>query len=272
MIPLVEYFGGIVEGKIRACEKMQKTARRVLDDFYHPGKYHFDEKLANKPIEFIETLCKQPSGKIGSPLKLELFQKARLQVIYGFVDKDGNRKYNEVLIIEGRKNGKTSETSSVELFMLCADGEGAPQVYNIATMLDQAKLGFNACMKMMQQSPLLSKHLRKRTADIYFSKNMGYIKALASNTNSLDGLDIHCATIDELAAIKNRDLYDLIKQGMAARVQPLLFTISTNGFVRDGIFDAQYRYASDILDGKAENEHFISLKKCNRPIHQMFNE
>ena len=259
MIPLVEYFGGIAEGKIVACEKMKKTAERVLDDFYHPGKYHFDEKLANKPIEFIETLCKQPSGKIGSPLKLELFQKARLQVIFGFVDQNGNRRYNEVLIIECRKNGKTSETSAVELFMLCADGEGAPQVYNIATMLDQAKLGFNACMKMMQQSPLLSKHLRKRTADIYFSKNMGYIKALASNTNSLDGLDIHCATIDELAAIKNRDLYDLIKQGMAARVQPLLFTISTNGFVRDGIFDAQYRYASDILEGKAENEHFISF-------------
>lgn len=259
MIPLVEYFGGIAEGKIVACDKMRRTAQRILDDYYHPGKYHFDEKRANKPIEFIEALCKQPSGKIGSPLKLELFQKARLQTIFGFVDQNGARRYNEALIVEGRKNGKTSETSAVELFMLCADGEGAPQVYNIATMLDQAKLGFNACMKMMQQSPLLSKHLRKRTADIYFSKNMGYIKALASNSNSLDGLDIHCATIDELAAIKNRDLYDLIKQGMAARVQPLLFTISTNGFVRDGIFDAQYKYASDILDGKAENEHFISF-------------
>ena len=259
MIPLVEYFTGITEGKIVACEKMRLTAQRVLSDYYHPAKYHFDEKKANKPIEFIEGLCKQPSGKIGAPLKLELFQKARLQTIFGFVDDDGVRKYNEVLIIEGRKNGKTSETASVELFMLTADGEGAPQVYNIATMLDQAKLGFNACLKMMRQSPLLSKHLRKRTADIYFSKNLGFIKALASNSNSLDGLDIHCATIDELAAIKNRDLYDLIKQAMAARVQPLLFTISTNGFVRDGIFDAQYEYASRILKGEAENEHFISF-------------
>lgn len=259
MIALVEYFSDIVSGKEVAGEKMRRTAERILDDYYHPGKYHFDEKLSNKPIEFIERLCKQPSGKIGQPLTLQPFQKARLQTIYGFVDDNGVRRYNEALIIEGRKNGKTSETSGVELFMLCADGEGAPQVYNIATMLDQAKLGFNACMKMMQQSPLLSKHLRKRTADIYFSQNMGYIKALASNSNSLDGLDIHCATIDELAAIKNRDLYDLIKQGMAARVQPLLFTISTNGFVRDGIFDAQYKYASDILDGKAENEHFISF-------------
>ena len=259
MIPLVEYFTGIVEGKITAGEKMRLTAQRILADYYNPGKYHFDEEKANRPIQFIENLCKQPSGKIGSPLKLELFQKARIQTIFGFVDDDGIRRYNEALVMEGRKNGKTSETAALELYMLTADGEGAPQVYNIATMLDQAKLGFNACLKMMKQSPLLSKHLRKRTADIYFPKNLGFIKALASNTNSLDGLDIHCATIDELSAIKNRDLYDLIKQAMAARVQPLLFTISTNGFVRDGIFDAQYEYATKILKGEAENEHFISF-------------
>ena len=114
MIPLVEYFGGIIEGKIVACEKMQKTAAKILNDYYHPAKYHFDEEKANKPIAFIESLCKQPSGKIGAPLKLELFQKARLQTIFGFVDDDGVRKYNEALIIEARKNGKTSETAAVE--------------------------------------------------------------------------------------------------------------------------------------------------------------
>ena len=80
--------------------------------------------------------------------------------------------------------------------------------------------------------------------------NLGFIKAMASNTSSLDGLDVHGATIDELAAIKNRDIYDLIKQAMGARSQPLLFTITTNGFIRGGIFDAQYQYACDILDGR----------------------
>lgn len=87
--------------------------------------------------------------------------------------------------------------------------------------------------------------------------NMGYIRPMASNTSSLDGLDAHGATIDELAAIKNRDLYDLIKQAMGARAQPLLFVITTNGFVRGGIFDAQYQYACDILDGKANNPRFL---------------
>lgn len=162
------------------------------------------------------------------------------------------------MIIEGRKNGKTTETAAVENDMLVNDGEGSPQIYNIATMLDQAKLGFNACYKMIKQSPLLSKHIRKRAADLYFPLNMGFIKALASNSNSLDGLDVHCGVIDELAAIKNRDLYDLIKQAMGAR-QPILFYITTNGFVRGGIFDAQYEYANNLLYGRLteNNNRFL---------------
>ena len=124
-------------------------------------------------------------------------------------------------------------------------------------MLEQAKLGFNACWKMVQQSPLLKKHIRKRAADLYAARNFGTIKALASNTSSLDGLDVHCATIDELAAIKDRDLYDLIKQAMGARRQPLLFCITTNGFVREGIFDKQYEYAKNILNGSANNKRFL---------------
>ena len=98
---------------------------------------------------------------------------------------------------------------------------------------------------MIYQSPMLSRHLRRRVADIYNPMNMGFIKAMASNTSSLDGLDVHGATIDELAAIKNRDIYDLIKQAMGARSQPLLFTITTCGFIRGGIYDAQYLYLLD---------------------------
>lgn len=192
-------------------------------------------------------------------MKLQLFQKARLQAVFGFVDDNDLRKYNEVLVVEGRKNGKTTECAATELDMLVNDGEGAPQIYNVATQREQATLGFNACHKMRNQSPLLRKHIRKRAADLYCSLNFGYIKALASNTTALDGLDVHMATIDELSAIKNRDLYDLVKQGMGARSQPLLFCISTNGFVRNGIFDAQYQYASDILYGKAVNDRFLPL-------------
>ena len=251
------YFGSILDGRITACEKMKRIADILINQYASPQEYHFDYEIAKKHVDFIEKFCKQPTGKIGTPLKLELFQKARLQAIFGFVDDNNIRQYNECLIIEGRKNGKTTETAAVEIDILVNDGEGSPQIYNIATQREQAMLGFNAAYKMIKQSPMLSKHVKKRASDLYFALNFGFIKALASNTSSLDGLDVHCATIDELAAIKNRDLYDLVKQAMGARMQPLLFTITTNGFIRGSIFDTQYEYAKNILEGKAENKRFL---------------
>ncbi|MDO6451727.1 terminase large subunit [Oceanobacillus profundus] len=255
MIEFEEYFTGIVDNKIVACDKMKRVSTMLLEDYHNPKEFHFDYEIAKKHTDFIEKFCKLPSGKIGQPLKLELFQKARMQAIFGMVDDDDIRQYNEVLIIEGRKNGKTTETAAIELDLLVNDNEGSPQIYNVATMLEQAKLGFNAAHKMIQQSPLLKKHIRKRANDLYFALNFGFIKALASNANSLDGLDVHGATIDELAAIKNRDIYDLVKQAMGARRQPLLFTITTNGFVRDGIFDSQYEYANNLLYGKLKEKN-----------------
>lgn len=257
MTEFEEYFSQVYDGRIVACEKMKQVSEMLLTQFAMPGKYHFDERFANAPIVFIETFCKQPTGKIGVPLRLELFQKARLQALFGFVNDEGTRQYNECLIVEGRKNGKTTEIAALENFMLLADREGAPQVYNLATARDQAMLGFNACMRMIKQSPMLSKRIRKRKSDLYCESNMGYIMTLSSDTKHLDGLDVHCAVVDELAAITNRDTYDLAIQGMSARTQPLLFTITTNGFVREGIFDKQYAYAAKILKGDAVNEHFL---------------
>ena len=259
MTEFEQYFGGILDGKIIACEKMKRVSEMLMETFLEPNEFHFDGDIAQKHIDFIEKFVKLPSGRIGTPLHLELFQKARFQAIFGFVDDNDLRQFNEVMIIEGRKNGKTTETASIELDMLVNDDEGSPQIYNVATMLDQAKLGFNAANKMRLQSPMLKKHIQKRTSDLYFAYNMGFIKALASNYNSLDGLDAHCGVIDELSAIKNRDIYDLIKQAMSAREQPLLFCITTNGFIRESIFDAQYDYASNILTGKAFNKRFLPL-------------
>lgn len=257
MTEFEKYFGAILDGEIVACDKMKRISEVLMERYFMPDEFHFDFDIANKHINFIEKFCKLPSGNIGEPLKLELFQKARLQALFGFVDDNNLRQYNECLIIEGRKNGKTTETAAVEIDLLINDKEGAPQIYNLATMLEQAKLGFNAAHKMIMQSPELAKWVRKRASDLYCAINYGFIKALASNSNSLDGLDVHGAVIDELAAIKDRDIYDLIKQAMGARKQPLLFCITTNGFIRESIFDAQYEYASHVIDGSIKNNRFL---------------
>lgn len=259
MTYIEEYARSVLSGEIVACHRIKQVYRMLLDKLENPvGDWVFDEDAANRPIEFIERFCKQSQGKMGTPLKLMLFQKAKLQAVFGFVHKEtGNRQYTEVLDIRGRKNGKTTENSAVSIYGLVGDNEGSPEIYFIATALDQAKKGFTEAWNMVRQSPDLQKHIKKRQSDLYFPYNMGFIKALASNSNSLDGLNGHIIIIDELAAIKNRDIYDLMKQSMSSRHQPLLNTITTNGFVRDSIFDTQYDYACNLLDGKARNERFL---------------
>lgn len=106
MTEFEEYFTGILDNKIIACEKMKRVSEMLLNNFSKPGEFHFDYELGNRPVRFIESFCKLPAGKIGQPFKLELFQKARLQALFGFVDDNDLRQYNECIIIEGRKNGK----------------------------------------------------------------------------------------------------------------------------------------------------------------------
>lgn len=252
-----DYFGGILRGDITACGKMKQVAAIVLQgmdntDPLYP--YHYREEYAQKHVRFIESFCRLPSGRLGHDFKLELFQRAILSVVFGFVDAEGVRQYREVLWIMGRKNGKTALASAIELDLLVNDDEGAPEVYNVATARDQSAKGFNNAWRMVQTSPALAKHIRKRVADLYCDLNMGSIRALSANTNHLDGLDISGAIVDELAAMKNRDLYDLTMQGTSARRQPLVLEITTNGFVRNSIFDAQYEYATKWLDGKTTGE------------------
>lgn len=253
MLFLEEYATKVLSGEIIACRKTKQVYAYLLDKLKHPEKYKpwvFDEDRANHPIEFIETFCKQAQGKKGSPLQLELFQKAKHQAVFGFVHEEtAIRQYQEVLDIRGRKNGKTTELAADAIYLDIADDEGSPEVYFIATKLDQAKKGFDECHKMVQQSPELKEFIRKRQSDLYADFNFGTIKPLASNANSLDSLNGHGIIIDELSAIKNRDIYDLMKQSMSSRRQPLLTCITTNGFVRASIFDAQYEYATAVLDG-----------------------
>ena len=112
MTHLEEYARAVLSGKVVACRRIQQIYTILLDKLLHPEKYEpwvFDESLTKIPIDFIETFCKQAQGKMGTPLKLELFQKAKFQAIFGFVHKETRlRQYNECLTIEGRKNGKSS--------------------------------------------------------------------------------------------------------------------------------------------------------------------
>ena len=246
------YYTSVLDGTTVACDKMKRLSERImgwLDDGC--GRWHYSEREAYRHVGFMEEFCRVPTGRLGAPLVLEDYQRAHFGTVFGFVDDDERvRKIREVFECEARKNGKTTKSSALELDMLVNDREGAPQVYSVATKRDQADLGVSAALRMVRMSPDLSRHVRKRQADLYCPMNMGVLKALASNTNTLDGLDVSCAILDEMAAMKNRDIYDLIRQAISARTSPLLWAITTNGFVRDCIFDSIYEYSRKWLHGE----------------------
>lgn len=259
---ILEYWDKIESGEILACKRIKQQYKKLVDDIHNPKEpYVFDIELANKPIEFIETFCMQAQGKnMGKPLKLELFQKAKLMAIFGFVHKETRmRKYKEVMTIEGRKNGKTTENAAIALFMLVGDGEGSAECYFIATKKEQANKGFEESYKMVSQSPLLNKYIKKRKTDLYFEPTYSKIQSLASDSNSLDGLNSHFVTVDELAAIKDRNIYDVMRQSTSSREQSLVSSISTNGFIRESIYDSQYEYACKVLDGEIKDEKFLAF-------------
>lgn len=260
------YCRDIVDGKITACDKIKKLCASMLPRYRGGYKcWHYDPEKASRPVRFIERFCCLPEGKPGTHFVLEQFQMFALETVFGFVDDNGFRQFQELLLIIARKCGKTSLMAGLNLYMLTKDGEMAPQCYSAATSKDQASLLYGSTLRMLAQSPQLSKRIRKGTVTsrsqdgIICDFNQGYFTPLSSQTRHLDGLNVHYAVIDEVAAITNRDIYDLLKQATPARDQPLIVEITTNGFERDNFFDDQYDYASRILDGKAVDDTFLPV-------------
>lgn len=257
-----EYWDKIQAGEIQACRRLKQQYEKIIEELDNPrDPWVFDLEKATQPIEFIERFCKHSKGKwIGKPVRLELFQKAKIQAVYGFVHKDtGLRRCREVFTLVGRKNGKSTEKAATGVYMMIGDGEGGAEVYSVATKKDQSRIVFTEAVNMVAQSPALSKHVKKRKSDLYFPVTFSKFEPLAADSNSLDGLNVHNGIMDELHAIKDRNLYDVIKQAMSAREQPLLDMITTAGFVRENIFDSIYNYACKVLDGIIEDDRFMAF-------------
>lgn len=259
-----KYLRNVQSGKVVACKRIKQLADMMLPRFKEGYKrWHFDLERAEKPCRFIESFCVSPES--GDPIRLEPFQKFMVQTAFGFVDEEGYRQFQEVLMVLARKQGKSSIGAALELYMLVADGENAPQVYNTANSRAQASLAYGIALKMVRRSKDLNGVLRKGTVPdrdqdgIIFDKNDGYITVLTSQTRNLDGLNVSFCLLDEMHANTNRDQYDLVKQAIGARKQPMLLEITTNGFERGGLFDDQYDYACAILEGKAEDDRFLPI-------------
>lgn len=251
--PIREYWERIRSGDEIVSAKIEKTYRKLVFDLDHPNEseFFYAPKRANRVIEFAENFCKHSKGKFGGkPVRLELWEKAMLAAIFGFVDIEGNRKHREAILIVGKKNGKSLIASIIGLYMLTADGEPGPEVYAVATKRDQAKIIWQEAKRMVRKSPALDKRIRSLVGELDADFCDGVFKPLASDTNTLDGLNIHCGLMDEIHQwTSGRALYDIIADGVTAREQPLICITTTAGTVREDIYDQKYDEAKRVIDG-----------------------
>ncbi len=253
------YYGKIKSGDAIVSEKVKKLFEHLHDKLHDSGsRYIFDEKKANHAIDFIERYCKHSKGKwAGKPVVLEVWQKAILSALFGFIDKNtGLRQYRELILIVARKNGKSTLSSGIGLYLLMADGEPGSEVYSVATQREQAKIIWNEAVRMVKKSPSLNKRCDCLVSRIKCRFNDGVFVPLASDSNTLDGLNVHGALIDELHAIKDKNLYDVVIDGMTAREQPLSIITSTAGTIREGIFDLKYEEAANIIAGYGDENGY----------------
>lgn len=258
---ILEYWQEMKEGRVTVSKRIYKQYEKLIQDMnYHP-KYVYDERKAERPIQFIESFCRHSKGELaGKPLKLTLFQKAYISALFGFIDKEtGHRRYTESFFFVGRKNGKTTMLSAIALYMMIADGESGAEIYSVASKKDQANILFDQSHEMIMQSPDLNRNIRKRKADLYFPHNFSKMQSLGKNSNSLDGLNAHLVVIDELHSIQDRNLYEVMKQSQSARTQPLLIMITTAGTHRGTIFDDLYEYACNVVDGQFKDDNFLPM-------------
>ena len=256
---LIEYYEEICKGNILVGEDLRKVLDNLIKDLNNP-RYFYDEEPGNLRINFIERFCKHTKSPFnGMPFILELWEKALLQVAYGFKMSDtGLRRFNEVVLLIARKNGKTTYVAGIDLaeFFL---SKGGVDIVCASNTNDQASILFEEINNMREHSKALSKpkRSRKNIFYIYSPKNKNKIKKLSGQSRNLDGFNIEVGCIDEVHEMTDSKVYDAIKQSQSTKKEPLIFIISTEGKVVGGFLDSKLDYCRKMVKGEIDDERVL---------------
>ena len=250
-----EYYDAICTGRV-TVGKWVRLVYEILISRLDSGEYKFDAKKASKAIKFIENFCHHSEGR-NDLLKLELWQKAIVSAIFGIVDEEGYRQFREVFIVIARKNGKTLFAAAIIAYMSYVDGEYGAKIFCLAPKLEQADLVYDAFYQIVQSDPELSDPdlTKKRRSDIYIADLNTSIRRLAFNSKKSDGFNPHLTVCDEIEAWPGEPglkQYEVMKSALGARRQPLILSISTAGYLDNGIYDELIKRSTAFLLGGDE--------------------
>lgn len=223
----------------------------------------WDEDEAQRAVNFFGLLTHWKGKFAGKPVTLEPFQEhCQIAPLFGWRLKDGSRRFREGYDEEPRKNGKTTKAAGISLFGLCADNEEGAEVYSAATKKDQARILFRDAGKLVRRSKTLRNQLEIFRNAINCPRLSSTFIPLSSDENSLDGLNLHMAIIDELHRHKRRDVYDVLSTATPSRTQPLLYCITTAGFDRSTVCWERHDYATKVLREEIDDDSFFAYIAC----------
>lgn len=259
MNPIYDYYQAIRDGSITAPRRVIQWYEIVVRGL-EEKRWFYSAKKAAKAIRFIENFCHHHEGAMAPGLiVLELWQRAFISCVFGVMDAAGRRQFREVFLEIGRKNGKTLLAAAISEYMMVYDDEYGARVFFCAPKLDQAMLCYNAFFQMVQAEPEISIQCKKRRTDVYFAATNSSAQPIAFSAKKSDGLNPHLAVCDEIAAWAGdpgKKQYEVLKSALGARTQPLLLSISTAGYINDGIFDELHKRATAILAGTSKESRY----------------
>ena len=250
---ILEYYQAIKSGSITAGIWIQRFYEHIVRGL-EERKFTFDQRKARRAIRFIETFCHHCEGR-NDLLKLELWQKAIVSVIFGILDDDGNRQFREVLIVVARKNGKSLFAAAIIAYCVFMDGEYGAKAFCVAPKLDQADIVYSAFWQTVEKEPELAQMIQRRKSDYYIAQTNSSVKKLAFNAKKADGFNPHLAVCDEIASWPGDNglkQYEVMKSALGARRQPMILSISTSGYVNEGIYDELIKRSTRFLLGDSK--------------------
>ena len=273
------YYQGIKNGKYAVGEWIRRIYEYLIEGLQEK-RFYFDQNKANAVIDWIETHCFHTEGELApSLIKLEVWQKAFLSSVYGIVDENGKRQFREVLLIVGRKNGKTKLASCISDYEFRQGGYGS-RVFCLAPKLEQADLVYNDVWQMVTLDPewqALKEELsvrdvrgnkvlddsmlaRHRMSDLAIPGTNSSVKKIAFSAKKSDGFNPSLCIADEIASWEGDaglKQYEVIKSGMGARPEGLLVSCTTSGYINDSIYDEIFKRATRFLRGDSKEKKLL---------------
>lgn len=257
--PAERYAQDVLSGRIPTSKLQRAAVERHVRDLKdgHKRGLRFDRAAAEHVLAFIGLLCHSKGEWAKKSFALEPWQQFFVWVVFGWKRADGTRRFRTVYAEVPRKNGKSTLAAAIGLYLLVADREPGAEIYSAATKRDQARIVHSEAVRMVKASPGLRKRVSTVKDNLHVVSTNSKYEPLASDSNTLDGLNLHGGIVDELHAHKTREVWDLLDTATGARRQPLLFAITTAGSSRQTVCWEQHAYGERILTGQVEDDSFF---------------